>query len=264
MNGLKDLIRMIDADDEKIGKAQYDEIKLKEELKKNTTKMAKTMGANAKVALVIALSLLQGGQSAEVPEEAKDENEDDESWWVWPLVTMLCLSMIGALSLARLAMDGVRAWLSGRRAYEEVIEEKQDERRPKQADEPLVRSEDELIATQPEEPWQEEDQDKVNMQWQIVQLEVVVAEQEEKMKEIRKDRDVQHREVIRMYNMCSDLRFELENVKEDRDKMMAKMTGSSGTQEEHAAEMETVQGPGRLLSCGRKDPRRSWSKRTQW
>ena len=240
MNGLKYLIRMVDADDEKIGKAQYDEIKLKEELKKNTTKMAKTMGANAKVALVIALSLLQGGQSADAPEEAKDETEDDESWWVRPLVTMLCLSMIGALSLARLAIDGVRAWLSGRRAYEEVIEEKQNEQWQEQADVPRERSEDEMTVPQPEEPWQEDDQEKVNMQWQIVQLEVVVAEQEERMQEIRRERDLQQHEVVRTYNMCSELRFELENVKEERNRLLAERTGSGGTEEEHAAEMKKM------------------------
>ena len=52
INGLKYLIKMIDGDVEKVGKAQYNEIGLKEELKKNTTKMAKAMGANAKMALV--------------------------------------------------------------------------------------------------------------------------------------------------------------------------------------------------------------------
>ncbi|CAK9007507.1 unnamed protein product, partial [Durusdinium trenchii] len=181
MNGLKYLIKMI-------GKAQYNEIKLKEELKKNTAKMAKAIGANAKVALVIALSLLQGGQGAEIQEEEEDEGHDDEAWWVRPLVTMLCLALIGALSLARLAMDGLRAWLNGRRAHEEIIEEKQDERERGQAGEPRVRNEEETMAPQPSEPWQEEDQEKVNMQWQIVRLEVAVAEQDEKLEEVRQDR----------------------------------------------------------------------------
>ncbi|CAK9019475.1 unnamed protein product, partial [Durusdinium trenchii] len=239
MNGLKYLIKMIDGDDEKIGKAQYDEIKLKEELKKNTIKMAKAMGANAKVALVIALSLLQGGQGTEV-QEAEEESQPDESWWVRPLVTMLCLSMIGALSLARLAVDGIRAWLNGRRTYEEDIEEKQDEwQQHSQAGEPHVRSE-EMVTPPQGESWQEEDQEKVNMQWQIVRLEVVVAEQEEKIEEIKKDRDFQHREVVRMYNMCNDLRFELENLKEERARTTMKMTGSSGTEDDHVAEMEKM------------------------
>ena len=238
MNGLKYLIKMIDGDDEKIGKAQYDEIKLKEELKKNTTKMAKAMGANAKVALVIALSLLQGGQGAEIPEEEeRDDGQNDESWWVRPLVTMLCLAMIGALSLARLAIDGMRA--CGRRTHEEIIEEKQDERQHGQAGEPHVRNE-EVWTSQPSESWQEEDQEKVNMQWQIVRLEVVVAEQEEKMKEIRQDRDIQYREVVRMYNMCSDLRFELENVKEERDNAVRKVTRFSGRERERERLMMNV------------------------
>ena len=243
MNGLKYLIRMIDGDDEKIGKSEYDEIKLKEELKKNTTKMAKAMGANAKVALVIALSLLQGGKGAEVEEPGNDD-QDDESWWVRPLVTMLCLAVIGALSLARLAIDGARAWWNGRRVHEgtieEIIEEKQDERDHGQAVNPHVRNEDEMRAPQHEEPGQEEDQEKVNMQWQIVQLEVAVAEQEEKMMEIRKDRDIQHREVIRMYNMCTDLRFELENVKQEKEEAVRKANRLGGTDDERAHEMERL------------------------
>ena len=96
---------------------------MKEELKKNTTKMAKAMGAEI--------------------QEGEDEGQEDESWWVRPLVTMLCLAMIGALSLARLAMDATRAWLNGRRAHEEIIEEKQDEREYGQAGEPRVRNEEE-------------------------------------------------------------------------------------------------------------------------
>ncbi|CAK9026497.1 unnamed protein product [Durusdinium trenchii] len=236
MNGLKYLIRMVDGDDEKIGKSEYDEIKLKEELKKNTTKMAKAMGANAKVALVIALSLLQGGKGAEV-QESENEDQDDESWWMRPLITMLCLAMIGALSLARLVIDGARARWNGRRINEETIEEKQDESDRGQAVTPHVRNEDESGTLQPEEPWQAEDQEKVNMQWQIIQLEVAVAEQEEKMTEIRRDRDIQSREVVRMYDMCTNLRFELEKVKEERDNMMMKLTGSKDTDDEHAVEM---------------------------
>ncbi|CAK9030826.1 unnamed protein product [Durusdinium trenchii] len=210
-----------------------------EELKKNTAKMAKAMGANAKVALVIALSLLQGGKGAEV-QESENEDQDDESWWMRPLITMLCLAMIGALSLARLVIDGARAWWNGRRINEETIEEKQDESDRGQAVTPHVRNEDESGTLQPEEPWQAEDQEKVNMQWQIIQLEVAVAEQEEKMTEIRRDRDIQSREVVRMYDMCTNLRFELEKVKEERDNMMMKLTGSKDTDDEHAVEMARV------------------------
>ena len=54
MSGLKYLIKMVNGDDEKIGYAEYQEIKMKEDLKKNTGKLAKTLGANA---VVIALSL---------------------------------------------------------------------------------------------------------------------------------------------------------------------------------------------------------------
>ena len=96
---------------------------------------------------------------------------------------MLRLAVIGALSLARFALDGVRAWLNGRRASEGIIEEKQDERERGQAEEPRVRNETQVMAPQPSESWREEDQEKVNMQWQILRLEVVVAEQSEKLTE---------------------------------------------------------------------------------
>ena len=92
MSGLKYLIKMINGDDEKIGYAEYQEIKMKEELKKNTGKMAKSLGANAKVAVVIALSLLQSGQSAEVGEHETEENEGTEAWWVRLLITVICLA----------------------------------------------------------------------------------------------------------------------------------------------------------------------------
>ena len=60
------------------------------------------------------------------------------------------------------------------------------------------------------------------------------------MTEIRQDRDFQYREVVRMYNMCSDLRFELEKVKEERDSAIMKLTRSSGTEDDHAVEMEKM------------------------
>ena len=74
--------------------------------------------------------------------------------------------MIGALSLARLAIDGLRAWWNGRRTHEEIIEDKQDERQERQADDPRERNEEDGRARL-DESRQEEDQDKVNMQWQI-------------------------------------------------------------------------------------------------
>ena len=227
MSGLKYLIKMIDMDDEKIGKQQYEEIKAKEQLKKNTGKMAKMMGANAKVALVIALSLLQGqGAEIEHPEESEDGN--DEAWWIRPLITMICLASIGALSLARMAIGAMKTWWHGRRSHGQPIEENESE-------------EDENVVTRPRARNEAgTDEEKVNMQWQIVRLEVAIAEQEEKLADVRRDRDLQAREVVRMYNMCSELRFELENVKEEKDEAKRKAIRLAGTDDEKAMEMERM------------------------
>ena len=140
MSGLKYLIKMVDGDDEKIGKSHYQEIKSKEELTKNTRKMAKMMGANAKVALLIALSLLQGGQGAEAEHPEVEEEENDEAWWIRPLITMICLASIGALSLARMAIEAMKTWCLGRRVHGEPIEENEDEGRVDEVATPLVRS----------------------------------------------------------------------------------------------------------------------------
>ena len=227
MSGLKYLIKMINGDDEKIGYAEYQEIKMKEELKKNTGKMAKSLGANAKVAVVIALSLLQSGQSAEVGEHETEENEGTEAWWVRLLITVICLASVGALSLARMAAQMLQAWCSGGRGYQQPVQQ-QGGVGDNDADDPHARREVQEVTTQPEQPHYENDPEKVNMQWQIVHLEVPVAEQEEKLKETRDERDRQSREVVRMYNMCAELRFELEVVKEERDEARKKAIRVAG------------------------------------
>ena len=86
----------------------------------------------------------------------------------------------------------------------------------------------------------ENDLEKVNMQWQIVRLEVVVAEQEERLKEAREERDRQTREVVRMYDMCSELRFELEAAKEEKEKAQKRAIQVAGTDDERAREMESM------------------------
>ena len=185
MSGLKFLIKMVDMDDEKIGKQQYEEIKAKEQLKKNAGKMAKMMGANAKVALVIALSLLQGGQGAEVERPEEGEDGSDEAWWIRPLITMICLASIGALSLARMAIGVMTTWWHGRRSHEEPIEENENEGDVNVVARPLVRNETNTDEVQRAHLRQNEDEEKVNMQWQIVRLEVAIAEHEEKLTDAR-------------------------------------------------------------------------------
>ena len=237
MSGLKYLIKMINGDDEKIGYAEYQEIKMKEDLKKNTGKLAKTLGANARVAVVIALSLLQGGQGADTQELETEENEGTDTWWVRLLITMICLASVGALSLARMTLQAVQTWCSRRRGHRQPVQRREEE---EDADDPHVRRGVQESTDQQEEPRYENDPEKVNMQWQIVHLEVAVAEQEERLKEAREERDRQAREVVRMYNMCSELRFELEAVKEEKDKAQKKAIQVAGTDDERAQEMERM------------------------
>eukprot|EP00913_Durusdinium_trenchii_P014129 g13262.t1 len=236
-SGLKYLIKMINGDDEKIGYAEYQEIKMKEDLKKNTGKLAKTLGANARVAVVIALSLLQGGQGADTQELETEENEGTDTWWVRLLITMICLASVGALSLARMTLQAVQTWCSRRRGHRQPVQRREEE---EDADDPHVRRGVQESTDQQEEPRYENDPEKVNMQWQIVHLEVAVAEQEERLKEAREERDRQAREVVRMYNMCSELRFELEAVKEEKDKAQKKAIQVAGTDDERAQEMERM------------------------
>ncbi|CAK9116129.1 unnamed protein product, partial [Durusdinium trenchii] len=217
MSGLKFLIKMVDMDDEKIGKQQYEEIKAKEQLKKNTGKMAKMMGANAKVALVIALSLLQGG----LVDSAIDHHDlFGKHWGLEP------------------GTNG--HWGHEFVFHEEPIEENENEGAVNVVARPLVRNEANTDEVQRAHLWQNEDEEKVNMQWQIVRLEVAIAEHEEKLTDARRDRDLQAREVVRMYNMCSELRFELENVKEERDEAKRKAIRLAGTDDEKAMEMERM------------------------
>ncbi|CAK9073386.1 unnamed protein product [Durusdinium trenchii] len=62
VKGLKFLIKRVDGDNEKIGKQEFEEIHAKEELKKNTGKLAKAVGGNARIALVLAFTMLQKWQ----------------------------------------------------------------------------------------------------------------------------------------------------------------------------------------------------------
>lgn len=101
VKALKYLIRMVDEDDQRIGNQEYEEIYVKEELRKNKRKMAKAVGGSAKIALVLAFPMLQGGKAVELQEDDEMAENDETSWWIWLLFTLLCLSSVRALSLAR-------------------------------------------------------------------------------------------------------------------------------------------------------------------
>ena len=74
MKRLKYIIKMINGDDEKVGRSEYEEIAAKQEARKATTKVAKSFGANAKVAAVIAMALIRGATSSNVDGEEAGDN----------------------------------------------------------------------------------------------------------------------------------------------------------------------------------------------
>lgn len=65
---------MTDGDDQKVGRAEHEDIQAKEDMKRNVCKVSKSLGAHAKVAMVIAMTLLQVGRG-ETGEE--DDHQDD-------------------------------------------------------------------------------------------------------------------------------------------------------------------------------------------
>ena len=111
LKALKFLMKMINGDDEKIGKEEYDEIQLQEDIKKNTSRMARRVGANARVAAIIAMTLIGRSSAVEEPNMMHERNEAsvEEDHWSKVFVTVMCLAMLGALSLAWWIRE---AWLS--------------------------------------------------------------------------------------------------------------------------------------------------------
>ena len=129
MKGLKYIIKMINGDDEKVGRSEYEEIAAKQEARKATTKVAKSFGANAKVAAVIAMALIRGATSSNV-----DGEEAGDNTWTKVVVTISCLAVIGALSLATIIATHVKHFVERMTVKKEevkeepqVFEEAQDE-----------------------------------------------------------------------------------------------------------------------------------------
>ena len=84
VKGLKFLIKMVDGDNEKIGKQEFEEIHAKEELKKNTGKLAKAVGGNARIALILALSICRGlelGKMAMGERKTVVQWKTSSQWW---------------------------------------------------------------------------------------------------------------------------------------------------------------------------------------
>ena len=119
MKGLKYIIKMINGDDEKIGRKEYEEIAVKEEARQATTKVAKSFGANAKVAAVIAMALIRG-----VTGNNTETQDTSDSTWIKVVVTVSCLAVVGALSLATIIATHVKHFVVKMTEKKEEVKEK--------------------------------------------------------------------------------------------------------------------------------------------
>ena len=200
MKGLKFLIKMIDGDDQKIGREEYNEIKEKEDMKKSIGKVSKTLGGNAKVAMSIAMALLQTSRGHEIKEisatssnntgTAINAESNDELWWTRAFSTVVALSAVGALSLARWAYKQVR----------QLMQWKQTK-----AGAP----------SQPSEIEFEANPEKIEMQWKIIQLEASCEEQQERVKELKEERDMWMQQCLEHQDRNVDLRGERDELREN-------------------------------------------------
>ena len=141
--------------------------------------------------------MLQGGKASEVHETK--ETQEEEAWWIRPLITLVCLAMVGALSLTRWLWEKGRQWFNGRRVHNDRNvegEEPEEEQQPQQMED-------------------ETDIDKVNTQWQIVRLEVALAEKDEYLKEMTEEKDRMMHEYLRFADMNVNLRGQLEDLREE-------------------------------------------------
>ena len=207
---------------EKIGQQEFEEIHAKEELKKNTGKLAKAVGGNARIALVLALTMLQGGKASEVHEIK--ETQEEEAWWIRPLITLVCLAMVGALSLTRWLWEKGRQWFNGRRVHNGRNvegEEPEEEQQPQQVE-------------------HETDIEKVNMQWQIVRLEVALAEKDEYLKEMTEEKDRMMHEYLRFADMNVNLRGQLEDLREENLGLTNRLLRRGGGHDEKEQEIQRL------------------------
>ena len=98
------LMTMVDDNDEKIGRDEYNEIAAQEEMRK----MGKSFkGSGAKVAMVIAMALLRGSKGEELVMTTQPASEDSSGSFMWVFAFTIVLATLGALSLCQ----AVRAWI---------------------------------------------------------------------------------------------------------------------------------------------------------
>ena len=177
------LVKMVDGDDQKIGKEQLEELQVYEgRAEKEDREVAKAVGGSVKIDFALALSMLQGGKAAKIEETQLQtvRIRDEFSHFV-----------LSAVSLAWWIIMTVNKWRNGRRVRAGASDENEEE---VEAQRTKVEAEANGEKTEPEEPQYEEDQEKVRMHWHIVQLEAAYADQAEKLPELKEDpKDQWHR-----------------------------------------------------------------------
>ena len=116
MNGLKRIMKFVSEDGTWIGQEDYDEIENKEQMRKATKKFAKSVGGNAKVAMIVAMTLLQGSKGDNTMAEnqmvtmdfEKMSNTTKNSYGSILFLTVAIFAIFGGLSLATLC-----CWFGG-------------------------------------------------------------------------------------------------------------------------------------------------------
>ena len=144
LKGLKFLMKMVDDNDEKIGRDEYNGIAAQEEMRK----MGKSFkGSGAKVAMVIAMALLRGSKGEELVMTTQSAVEESSGNFMWMFAFTIVLATLGALSLCQAVRAWIHEWFN-KTDDPEVIEEqemKQVKRKLSKVLSDLERKEDELM-----------------------------------------------------------------------------------------------------------------------
>ncbi|CAK9052235.1 unnamed protein product [Durusdinium trenchii] len=141
LKGLKFLMKMVDENDEKIGRDEYNGIAAQEEMRK----MGKAFkGSGAKVAMVIAALLRGKGEELMTTQPAPEENSGS---FMWMFAFTIVLATLGALSLCQAVRAWIHDWCS-KNDEPEVIDEKEAKQMKRMLSKvlsDLERKEDELM-----------------------------------------------------------------------------------------------------------------------
>lgn len=94
--------------------------------------------------------------------------------------------------------------------------------------------------TQTENAEREEEKEKINLQWKIIQLEAAYADQEEKMRGLREDEKMWRNQAMRAKDANVDLNMQIMVQQEKHKEALRKIQRLSGTEDERAKELECL------------------------